>query len=241
MQKAAADLQSLANQLLLQQYAPAAVLVNDKEDIIYLSGMTGKYLEQAAGKANWNIFAMGREGLRLKLSAAFQKATRQKGEVTIKGGRVENSAGPQGVDITAQTLEEPEALCWMMIIVFSDLASVAKAKHPNRGKTPAATNLRIADLEEELRSTNEELQSINAEQQAKIKNFSRLSAYMKNLLNSTEIATVFLDNDLNVKRFTTGVNKLFKLIPGDARRYEGGYRDTTLFGEAGHGRRQALV
>jgi two-component system CheB/CheR fusion protein len=43
---------------------PAAVLVNDKGDILYISGRTGKYLEPAAGKANWNIFAMAREGLR---------------------------------------------------------------------------------------------------------------------------------------------------------------------------------
>ena len=41
---------------------------------------------------------------------------------------------------------------------------------------------------------------------------------MKNLLNSTEIVTVFLDNDLHVRRFTTGADKLFKLIPGDVGR-----------------------
>jgi two-component system CheB/CheR fusion protein len=41
---------------------------------------------------------------------------------------------------------------------------------------------------------------------------------MRNLLNSTEIVTVFLDNDLHVRRFTSGANKLFKLIPGDVGR-----------------------
>ena len=41
---------------------------------------------------------------------------------------------------------------------------------------------------------------------------------MKNLLNSTEIVTVFLDNALHVRRFTTGADKLFKLIPGDVGR-----------------------
>ena len=75
--KPAASLQSLADQLLLQRYAPPAVLVNDKGDILYVSGRTGKYLEPAAGKANWNIFAMAREGLRYELASAFQKALRQ--------------------------------------------------------------------------------------------------------------------------------------------------------------------
>jgi two-component system CheB/CheR fusion protein len=47
---------------------------------------------------------------------------------------------------------------------------------------------------------------------------SRANNDMRNLLNSTEIVTVFLDNDLHVRRFTTGANKLFKLIPGDLGR-----------------------
>jgi two-component system CheB/CheR fusion protein len=41
---------------------------------------------------------------------------------------------------------------------------------------------------------------------------------MRNLLNSTEIVTVFLDNKLHVRRFTNGADKLFKLIPGDVGR-----------------------
>ena len=77
--KPAANLQSLAEQLLLQSYSPAAVLVNDKGDILYISGRTGKYLEPAAGKANWSIFAMARAGLRHELTGVFQKALRQKG------------------------------------------------------------------------------------------------------------------------------------------------------------------
>jgi len=60
--KPAASLQSQADQLLLQRYSPAAVLVTAKGDIVYISGRTGNYLEPAAGKANWNIFVMAREG-----------------------------------------------------------------------------------------------------------------------------------------------------------------------------------
>ncbi len=71
--KAAPNFQTLAEQLLLQRYVPAAVLTNDKGDILFISGRTGKYLEPAAGKANWNIYAMAREGLRYELGTAFQK------------------------------------------------------------------------------------------------------------------------------------------------------------------------
>jgi hypothetical protein len=62
----------------LQRYAPAAVLTNDKGDILFISGRIGKYLEPAAGKANWNIYAMAREGLRYELGAAFGKGAARK-------------------------------------------------------------------------------------------------------------------------------------------------------------------
>ncbi len=69
-----------------------------------------------------------------------------------------------------------------------------------------------------MQSLNEELQTVNAEQQSKMDELSRVNNDMRNLLNSTEIVTVFLDNELHVRRFTTGANKLFKLIPGDVGR-----------------------
>ena len=69
-----------------------------------------------------------------------------------------------------------------------------------------------------MQSLNEELQTVNAEQQSKMDELSWINNDMKNLLNSTEIVTVFLDNELHVRRFTTGADKLFKLIPGDEGR-----------------------
>ncbi|NTV53867.1 MAG: chemotaxis protein CheB, partial [Syntrophaceae bacterium] len=95
--KPEANLQSLADQLLLQHYSPPAVLVNAQGDILYISGRTGKYLEPAAGKANWNIFAMAREGLRFDLGNAFQKATRQKGAIIVRGLKVGTNGGTQTV------------------------------------------------------------------------------------------------------------------------------------------------
>src|SRR6202035_5149247 len=83
--KPPASLQSVADEMVLQRYAPPSVLTNDKGDIFYISGRTGKYLEPAAGKANWNLFAMAREGLRYELAGAFQKALRQKEKVTLHG------------------------------------------------------------------------------------------------------------------------------------------------------------
>lgn len=69
-----------------------------------------------------------------------------------------------------------------------------------------------------MQSLNEELQTVNAEQQSKVDELSHLNEDMMNLLNSTEIATIFLDRRRNLRRFTPGANKVFKLIPGDVGR-----------------------
>lgn len=65
---------------------------------------------------------------------------------------------------------------------------------------------------------NEELQTVNQELQSKVDELSRSNNDMKNLLNSTDIATLFLDGELRVRRFTNQTAKLIKLIPGDAGR-----------------------
>jgi len=267
MLKPAANLQSLADQLLLQHFSPPAVLVNDKGDILYISGRTGKYLEPAAGKANWNIFAMARDGLRFDLGSAFQKALKQKGAITTKGLQVGTNGGKQTVDIMVQKIEEPEALRGMVMIVFTDVATPLEKETKVSSRKAPVGNTRVQELEEdlqqlreqlqttreemqssqeELKSTNEELQStneelqstneelttsreemqslneelqtVNAEQLAKMDELSWINDDMKNLLNSTEIVTVFLDNELHVRRFTTGADKLFKLLPGDVGR-----------------------
>jgi two-component system CheB/CheR fusion protein len=81
-----------------------------------------------------------------------------------------------------------------------------------------STNEELTTSREEMQSLNEELHSVNAEQQSKMDELSRVNNDMRNLLNSTEIVTIFLDNELRVRRFTTGADKLFKLIPGDVGR-----------------------
>ncbi len=81
-----------------------------------------------------------------------------------------------------------------------------------------STNEELTTSKEEMQSLNEELQTVNSELQAKVDELSRSNNDMKNLLNSTDIATLFLDNDLQVRRFTTQATKIIKLIPGDVGR-----------------------
>jgi two-component system CheB/CheR fusion protein len=81
-----------------------------------------------------------------------------------------------------------------------------------------STNEELTTSKEEMQSMNEELQTVNAELEAKVEELSRASNDMKNLLDSTDIATLFLDGNLNVRRFTPQATKIIKLIPADAGR-----------------------
>ena len=81
-----------------------------------------------------------------------------------------------------------------------------------------STNEELTTSKEEMQSMNEELQTVNTELQAKVDELSRTSNDMKNLLDSTDIATLFLDKDLNVRRFTPQATKIIKLIPADVGR-----------------------
>lgn len=87
----------------MQRFAPIGVLCNDKGDILYISGRAGKYMEPAVGKANMNIFAMARDGLRYELSRAFSSATRQEGAVTVTGIQVGTNGGRQNVNLTVRS------------------------------------------------------------------------------------------------------------------------------------------
>ena len=124
-----ANLQVLADRAIALRLSPPVVLTNDKGDIIYISGRTGKYLEPAAGKTNVNVFAMAREGLRYELSGAFSAALKSERPAIVRGLEVGTNGGTQTIDLTVQKLTEPAELEGTMMIVFAD---VAKSSAPTR-------------------------------------------------------------------------------------------------------------
>ncbi|GAA5182164.1 chemotaxis protein CheB [Niveibacterium umoris] len=81
-----------------------------------------------------------------------------------------------------------------------------------------STNEELTTSKEEMQSLNEELQTVNSELNAKINDLTSVKNDMANLLNSTEIATIFLDSEMRLRRFTSHATNLFKLIPSDIGR-----------------------
>ena len=259
--KPSGDFQSQVDNFLLRHFAPAAVLVSIDGDIVYINGRTGKYLEPAGGKANWNIHAMARDGLRHELRIALSKVAQHGGTVKLDELCVVGGNGDrQYVSVSVQMIEKPDLLHGLFAIVFTDIMpheSVAVtdlstidsvlATELTRAKTEIqglheqmqTSQEELISMNEELHSTNEELQStveelttskeemqslneelqtVNAELQSKVDDLSSVNNDMKNLLNNTDIAILFLDSGLNVRRYTNQATNLFRLIPGDIGR-----------------------
>ena len=254
------SLQAAADRVLLQVHAPPAVVVNAAGDIVYISGRTGNYLEPAAGKANWNFYAMVRESLREPVATALKQTLTKNEAVQVRGLRLAAAGAVQGLDVTVQPLHEPAALQGTVMIVFHDVAAPLRGRR--RGATAVeathaaevqqfqaeiqtlheenrasreelqsaneelqstneelqSANEELTTSKEEMQSMNEELQTVNAEMQTKLDDLALAQSDMKSLLNSTEIAMLFLDQNLNVRRFTDRAAKIINLRDSDIGR-----------------------
>jgi two-component system CheB/CheR fusion protein len=260
----------LLEKTLLNRYAPACVIVNDRGDILHIHGRTGDYLEPASGQPRLNILEMAREGLRIDLAAALRRAAAQDAPVVHGGVRVRTNGDFAAVRLTVTKLSEPESIRGLLLVAFQTEPAAEKGQRAARkpasrpAKAPAGrvlelehelqyaketlqstveeletSNEELKSTNEELQSTNEELQSaneeletskeemqslneelqtVNAQLQAKVDDLARTGDDMQNLLNSTEVATIFLDQELRIKRFTPEARKLVNLIPSDTGR-----------------------
>jgi two-component system CheB/CheR fusion protein len=270
-----ANVQSLADQVLLQDFAPPAVLVNASGDVLYINGRTGRYLEPAAGKANWNIHVMLRPEIRAQVIAAMRQSLQASKPIELAGLHVDGDA-PRTLSVTVQSIREPKALEGLVMIVFREAAAPpagsARKRRARGSADPAiadevavlqeeiqalrqemgssqeelqATNEELQSTNEELQSANEELttskeesqsmneelQTINNELQSKLDELALAQSDMQNLLNSTDIATLFLDNDLHVRRFTEKITRIIHLRDSDVGRPLSDLASTLLYPE----------
>ncbi|MDP1780421.1 MAG: chemotaxis protein CheB [Hydrogenophaga sp.] len=258
-----ANLQTHAEQALLQEFSPAAVLVNAQGDIVFINGSVGKYLEPASGKANWNIHVMTRPTIRTQIAAALRQALQDKGSVEVRGLRLSEEPIQTSLDVTVKLMHEPHSLAGLVMVVFRDVVAPVPAKRRRKPADGAVDPQLVEELQrckdeilalrqemgasaeelqsanEELQSTNEELQSaneelttskeesqsmneelqtLNHELQTKLDDLALAQSDMQNLLNSTDIATLFLDSALNVRRYTEQITRIIHLREGDIGR-----------------------
>jgi two-component system CheB/CheR fusion protein len=251
--------------MLLATYSPSCVIINEKEEILYFHGKTGKYLEPASGKAGLNIVEMARDGMKHELKIAIHKAIAQKKDAVFKELNVKTNGSFQVINLIVRPLAEPD-MQGLIMVIFENVPD-RPSKPVKKGSTKQQTNQHVIDLElelksakenlqstieemetsneelqstneefqasneelqsaneelessrEELQSVNEELMTLNAEHQSKIEENFMVVNDMNNMAYSTEIATVFLDNDLNLKGFTPAATKIMNFIKTDIGR-----------------------
>jgi two-component system CheB/CheR fusion protein len=81
-----------------------------------------------------------------------------------------------------------------------------------------SANEELQTSKEEFQSLNEELETVNAELSRKVDELDRVNSDLQNFFENTRVPTLFLDTQLQIKKFTPSVEQLFRLIPGDVGR-----------------------
>jgi len=277
------NLPNLVEKIVLNDYSLPCVLINEKNEVLYLIGHTDNYLKAPAGEPSFNVVKMARDGLQHKLSAALHRVIKEQKTITYEGVQVERNGDIQTINLLVRPLTGKQLPQGLILVIFDNqisaktvishkttdiesdpqIASLEQELQSTReylqttieeletsneelkstneelqsvNEEMQSSNEELKTSKEELQSTNEELTTVNAELQSKVEELSQANNDINNLLASTEIGTIFLDNDLHIKRFTPAIKKLFNLIPSDLDRlisditsnilYENLYADT---------------
>jgi two-component system CheB/CheR fusion protein len=262
------DIRNVMERLVLEEYAPPAVLINNRYDVLYLQGDTSKFLGMPKGEPSYNLFNLAHEDLRPKLLTILHRAVNERKTATAEAIPFREGDGKIGhLNLVVRPLAAP-GTANLFLMVFDEVPEPRLVKK-GRGKAPASpdeesrvavlehelqatkeylqttveeleasneelkstneelqstneelqsTNEELETAKEELQSTNEELVTVNSELNNKIDELTEVNNDINNLLASTEIGTIFLDREMNLKRFTPAATRLFNLIPQDVGR-----------------------
>lgn len=257
-----AALAELCRRLVLENYAPAAVLIDAGYECLYSMGPVDDYLRVVAGAPTHNLLAMARQALRARIRATIQQASREQKRVVMTGGMIGAGDGQPPFSIVVHpvpadgetlflvcfvrergtpqrpSLPAPEEDRQRVAELEKDLAAVSGelegairdleiSGEEQRVATEEArsineefqsTNEELLTSKEELQSLNEELTALNTQLQETLEAQRTTSNDLRNILYSTDVATVFLDRALNIRFFTPATRMLFSVIPTDIGR-----------------------
>ncbi len=223
----------LTEQLLLAEFGPTAVLVNEKCEMLYVHGRTGRYLEHHSGQPTLNVLALAREGLKVELTTAIRKAITQKSEVHYEHLIVTENGQERIVNLLVKPVTDPPYLRGLVLVIFEDVTAEAKedshvaaSDSDERRDSAEERRLRqelsstkeylqttIEELEtsnEELKSTNEELQSSNEELQSTNEELETSKEELQSV--NEELTTVNTELQSKIEELTRVNNDMNNLI-----------------------------
>jgi two-component system CheB/CheR fusion protein len=148
-----AALAELCRRMVMEAYAPAAVLINRKHECLYFLGPTDRYLSVASGHPTHDLLSMVRQDMRTRLRSALQRASQANAPVAVAGGPVNGDRGAAlfRIDVKPVIYEGDE----LLFICFVDESQQVQRRG---GSAPARDMPRVAELEQELEATRAELQ-----------------------------------------------------------------------------------
>jgi two-component system CheB/CheR fusion protein len=151
------SLKEITQDLLLEDHAPAAVLIDRNYEILYYYGPTATYLEQPSGVPTRDLVSLARSGLGSRIRAAVHKAMLQGERVSLGGIRVKRDGQYVHIRIGARPVRAPRAADALLLVTFED-ETVPRRVQRGAKEADASEGL-VHHLEHELKSTREELQS----------------------------------------------------------------------------------
>ncbi len=146
-----AAMAELGRRLVLERFAPAAVMINHTFDCLYSMGPTERYLRVAPGHPTFDLLAMARPGMRTRLRATVKQAIEQRARVVASGGRIRHDGVTVAFDLDIQPV----------VCGGDDLLLVCFVDQPRRrdgAAGPTRPRQRMSELEHELETTRAELQ-----------------------------------------------------------------------------------
>lgn len=178
----AKNIGELTEGLLLRNYTPACVIVNEPGDILYIHGNAGKYLELPAGQARMNIFFMTGAEIRSELGPALREAAKSQQRITVEGLQTQTGNDAQSINLIVQPVEKSHPLHDTFMVIFEDLPprkplkkAIKTRRRPGKLRDEDFINMEnelrntrqnLQDTIERLQAANEELQSGNEELQS---------------------------------------------------------------------------
>jgi two-component system CheB/CheR fusion protein len=166
------DVPRQADRIILNRYGPPGVIIDHHLNIQHFRGQTGPYIEPSPGTATLNLIKMARQDLTVELRTLVHKAIKEGASARKEGVRMRTDGEPRTVDIQVIPLQGPAAAGPHLLVLFEEPSPPAPApetvqeKKPPAKAVPSALERRVRELEDELVSDKEYMQSIIEEQEA---------------------------------------------------------------------------
>ncbi len=227
------DLRAVAEQAILSEFSPTSIVVNEKGDVLYIHGRTGRFLEAAPGEPSINIVRMARSGLRMELTEALRQVLSEHKAVRYAGLRVMGDEQVTVVNLTVSPITKPVSVSGLYLVMLEDVTPVLQAIALEDGLENGAAGQRVLDLEhelrakeeylqtaieeletsnEELKSANEELQSANEELQSTNEELETSKEELQSV--NEELMTVNVELQEKMGALSQAINDMNNLMAG---------------------------